>query len=204
VEFGSGDSAKHATAPTPRAAFAYVPVDISADALGEASAGWCGTIRTAHCPVVRLHQPSNFGSAEGHPESASSSDQPSDFDRLAVRFLRLAQQILGDNHLLSGWTAEDESHADRRLRTIPRVTGNQQNVLLRITAAGRRTSMPDAFDLCAVNAAYRAWKCTGQPQDQIVKRAPHFRVKSGERLHTELAQVHRDAFAELAMEAGWQ
>src|SRR5882762_2588615 len=216
VEFGSGDSAKtrRLLDAAPQLS-AYVPVDISADALGEASAGLVRNYPKLHiAPVVAdFTRPFQLpAAAEGHPRVGFFLGSTiGNFDRRgAVRFLRLAQQILGDQAtLLVGVDLlKDEATLTAAYDDSQGVTAQfNKNLLLRINRELGGDFDPDAFDHLALwNAAYRRMEMyLVSRKDQIVNAAGHtFAFRSGERLHTENSHKFTvDAFAELAMEAGW-
>jgi dimethylhistidine N-methyltransferase len=133
------------------------------------------------------------------------------FDRDgAVRFLRSARQVLGDQvALLVGVDlVKDEATLSAAYDDSQGVTARfNKNLLIRINRELGGDFDPDAFDHLALwNPVHSRMEMhLVSRKDQIVNAAGHtFAFRSGERLHTENSHKFTvDAFAELAMEAGW-
>jgi dimethylhistidine N-methyltransferase len=216
VEFGSGESVKTRLLldAVPQLS-TYVPIDISAAALYEASsrlardypqlsiapviADFTGHFRLPTAAVRRTRIGFFPGSTIGN------------FDRHgAVLFLRSARRILGAQAaLLVGVDLiKDASTLIAAYDDSRGVTAQfNKNLLLRINRELGGDFDPDAFDHLALwNAAdSRIEMHLVSRKDQIVNAAGHtFAFRSGEHLHTENSHKFTvDMFAQLAAEAGW-
>jgi dimethylhistidine N-methyltransferase len=216
VEFGSGESVKTRLIldAAPQLS-AYVPIDISAAALYEASGRLARDYpQLSIAPVV-----ADFTGHFRLPTAAVGCTRIGffpgstlgNFDRQgAVRFLRSARQILGAQaFLLVGVdlikdastlvAAYDDSHG---------ITAQfNKNLLLRINRELGGDFDPDGFDHLALwnTADSRIEMHLVSRNDQIVNAAGHtFAFRSGEHLHTENSHKFTvDMFAQLAAEAGW-
>jgi dimethylhistidine N-methyltransferase len=216
VEFGSGESAKTRLLldAAPQLS-AYVPIDISADALCEA-AGRLARDYPQLCiaPVV-----ADF---TGHFRLPSAADGCSrvgfflgstigNFDRDgAVRFLRSVRQVLGIHAtLLVGVDLiKDPSTLTAAYDDSRGVTARfNKNLLARINRELGGDFEPNAFDHLALwNAEHgRMEMHLVSRKDQIVNAAGQsFAFRRGESLHTENSHKFTvDTFSRLAAEAGW-
>jgi dimethylhistidine N-methyltransferase len=216
VEFGSGESAKTRLLldAAPQLS-AYVPIDISADALDEASARLAREYpQLSIAPVVadfteHFHLPP---AADGRPRVGFFPGSTiGNFDRDGVvRFLRSARQVLGGQAaLLVGVDlVKDAPTLTAAYDDSRGVTARfNKNLLLRINRELGGDFDPEAFDHLALwNAAHSCMEMhLVSRKDQIVNAAGHaFAFRSGERLHTENSHKFTvDVFARLAAEAGW-
>jgi dimethylhistidine N-methyltransferase len=216
VEFGSGESAKTRLLldAAPQLS-TYVPIDISADALCEASSSLARDYpRLSVAPVVadftrHFRLPAV---TDGRPRVGFFPGSTiGNFDRDgAARFLRSVRQVLGIHaDLLVGVdlikdpatlvAAYDDSHG---------VTARfNKNLLTRINRELGGDFEPLAFDHLALwNAARsRMEMYLVSRKDQIVNAAGNtFAFRRGERLHTENSHKFTiQMFTQLAAEAGW-
>jgi dimethylhistidine N-methyltransferase len=216
VEFGSGASAKTRLLldAAPQLS-AYVPIDISEDALDEASARLARDYPQLSIAPVVADFTGHFRlptAADGRPRVGFFPGSTiGNFDRAgAAQFLRSVRQVLGERAaLLVGvdlvkdaatlTAAYDDAHG---------VTAQfNKNLLLRINRELGGDFDPEAFDHLALwNAAHSCMEMhLVSRKDQIVNAAGHtFAFRSGERLHTESSHKFTvDVFARLATEAGW-
>jgi dimethylhistidine N-methyltransferase len=216
VEFGSGDSAKTRLLldAAPQLS-AYVPIDISADALDEASVRLARDYPQLSIAPVVADFTGHFRlppAADGRPRVGFFPGSTiGNFDRDgAVQFLGSVREVLGDRAaLLVGadlvkdaatlTAAYDDSHG---------VTARfNKNLLIRINSELGGDFDAEAFDHLALwNAAHsRMEMYLVSRKDQIVNAAGHtFAFRSGEPLHTENSHKFTvDMFARLAAEAGW-
>jgi dimethylhistidine N-methyltransferase len=216
VEFGSGESAKTRLLleAAPQLS-TYVPIDISADALGEAAGKLARDYPHLSIAPVIADFTGHFrlpSAADGFPRVGFFPGSTiGNFDRDgAVRFLRSVRQVLGvhaallvgvdlikDPATLTG--AYDDSNG---------VTARfNKNLLTRINRELGGDFEPSAFDHLALwNAAHSRMEMhLVSRKDQIVNAAGHsFAFRRGERLHTENSHKFTvDMFARLAAEAGW-
>jgi dimethylhistidine N-methyltransferase len=216
VEFGSGESAKTRLLldAAPQLS-AYVPIDISADALNEASDRLARDYpRLSIAPVVadftgHFRLPA---AVDGRPRVGffpGSTIGNLDGDG-AVRFLRSARQVLGDQTVLLVGVdlVKDEATLSAAYDDSHGATARfNKNLLMRINRELSGDFDPEAFDHLALwNAAQRRMEMhLVSRTDQIVNAAGHtFAFRSGERLHTENSHKFTvDMFARLAAEAGW-
>ncbi len=216
VEFGSGESAKTRLLLDAAPQFSvYVPIDISANALYEASGRLSQDYpRLTVAPVVadftgHFRLPT---AAAGRPRIGffpGSTIGNFDGDD-AVRFLRSARQVLGVHatllvgvDLIKDAATLTAAYDDSRGLTAR----FNKNLLTRINRELGGDFDTGAFDhLAAWNAAHnRIEMYLVSRKDQIVNAAGHtFAFKRGERLHTENSHKFTVAmFARLAAEAGW-
>jgi dimethylhistidine N-methyltransferase len=216
VEFGSGASDKTRlmldAAPQIEA---YVPIDISEDALQKATArlardyphvvvaALAGDFtRAIELPAVALGRP-HVGF---FPGSTIGNFTPAQ----AVRFLQLARELLGQDGMLviGADLVKDEATLVSAYDDAQGVTARfNKNLLLRINRELDGDFDPDSFDHSAIwNAAdSRMEMHLVSLADQIVNAAGHtFAFKAGESLHTENSHKFTpESFAALAAEAGW-
>jgi dimethylhistidine N-methyltransferase len=216
VEFGSGESAKTRLLldAAPQLS-AYVPIDISADALYEASARLAEDYpRLSVAPVV-----ADFTGQFRLPDLADGlprigffpGSTIGNFDRDgAVQFLRSARQVLGTHAaLLVGVDlAKDASTLIAAYDDSRGVTARfNKNLLTRINRELRGDFELNAFDHLALWNAPRSRMEMHlvSRKDQIANAAGQtFAFRRGERLHTENSHKFTVAtFARLAAEAGW-
>jgi dimethylhistidine N-methyltransferase len=216
VEFGSGESAKTRllldAAPQLRT---YVPIDISASALYEAS----GRLARDYPQLIVAPVVADF---TGHVSLPTAADGRArlgffpgstigNFDRDgAVRFLRSVRQVLGSHAaLLVGVDLiKDPSTLIAAYDDSGGVSARfNKNVLTRINRELGGDFDPDAFDHLALwNPAHSRMEMhLVSRKDQIVNAAGNtFSFRRGERLHTENSHKFTIAmFARLAAEAGW-
>jgi dimethylhistidine N-methyltransferase len=216
VEFGSGESAKTRLLldAAPQLS-TYVPIDISADALCEASGRLARDYpQLSLAPVVadftgRFHLPSD---ADGRPRVGFFPGSTiGNFDRDgAVRFLRSVRQVLGMHAaLLVGVDLiKDPATLVAAYDDSLGVTARfNKNLLTRINRELDGDFDPLAFDHLAVWNAVRSRieMYLVSRKDQIVNAAGNtFAFRRGERLHTENSHKFTvEMFAALAAEAGW-
>jgi dimethylhistidine N-methyltransferase len=216
LEFGSGDSTKTRLLldAAPHLS-AYVPIDISEDALSNATAELARDYpQLTIAPVVedftgQIRLPAII---EGRPKVGFFPGSTiGNFDQdEAVKFLHSARQVLGDQAaLLVGVDlVKDEATLTAAYADSQGVTARfNKNLLLRINRELGGDFDPDAFDHLALwNPVYSRMEMhLVSREDQIVNAAGHtFAFKSGERLHTENSHKFTvDSFAELAARAGW-
>lgn len=216
VEFGSGESVKTRLLldAVPQLSI-YVPIDISAVALYEASGRLARDYpRLSIAPVV-----ADFTGHFRLPSAAVRCTRIGffpgstlgNFDRQgAVQFLRSARQILGAQAtLLVGVDLiKDVSTLVAAYDDSNGVTAQfNKNLLLRINRELGGDFDPEAFDHLALwNAAdSRIEMHLVSRKDQIVNAAGQtFAFGSGEHLHTENSHKFTvDMFSQLAAEAGW-
>jgi dimethylhistidine N-methyltransferase len=216
VEFGSGASAKTRLLldAAPQLS-SYVPIDISADALYEASGRLARDYpRLTVAPVVAdftgpFRLPAR---ADGRPRVGFFPGSTiGNFDRdAAVRFLRATRQVLGIHAtLLVGVDLiKDLATVAAAYDDSGGVTARfNKNILVRINRELGGDFDPDAFDHLALwNAAHsRIEMHLVSRKDQIVNAAGcTFAFRRGERLHTENSHKFSVAmFSGLAAEADW-
>jgi dimethylhistidine N-methyltransferase len=216
VEFGSGEGSKTRLLLDAAPQFStYVPIDISADALYEASAELARDYpQLSVAPVVADftgHFPLPIA-AQGRPKIGffPGSTIGNLSNDAAVRFLRSAREGLGMRAvLLVGVDLIKEPSTliaayDDSLGVTARFN---KNLLTRINRELRGDFDPDAFDHLALwNEAHSRMEMhLVSRKDQIVNAAEHtFAFRRGERLHTENSHKFSIAmFARLAAEAGW-
>jgi dimethylhistidine N-methyltransferase len=216
VEFGSGEGAKTRVLldAAPQLS-AYVPIDISADALNEASARLARDYPQLSIASVAADFTGHFrlpAAVDGRPRVGFFLGSTiSNFDRDgAVRFLRSARQILGDQAILLVGVdlVKDEATLSAAYDDSHGVTARfNKNLLMRINRELGGDFNPEAFDhLTLWNAAQSRMEMhLVSRKDQIVNAAGHtFAFKSGERLHTENSHKFTvDMFARLIAEADW-
>ncbi len=216
VELGSGDSTKTRLLldAAPQLS-AYVPIDISADALGDASALLARDYPALNIvPVVadftRLF--SLPAAAVAHPRVGFFPGSTiGNFDRDgAVRFLRSVRQVLGDDAVLLVGVdlVKDPSILTAAYDDSGGVTARfNRNALLRINRELRGNFDVEAFSHLALwNAAHcRMEMYLVSRKDQIVSAAGHtFAFRAGEPLHTENSHKFTvETFTSLAADGGW-
>jgi dimethylhistidine N-methyltransferase len=214
VEFGSGESAKTRLLldAAPQLS-TYVPIDISAAALYEASRRLARDyphLRVA--PVVADFTRQVHLAADGHPRIGffpGSTIGNLDRDG-AVRFLRSVRQVLGvaAAFLVGVDLIKDVATLIAAYDDSRGVTARfNKNVLTRINRELCGDFDLDAFDHLALwNAALsRVEMHLVSRKDQIANAAGRtFAFRKGERLHTENSHKFTvSGFAQLAAEAGW-
>ncbi len=216
VEFGSGESAKTRLLldAAPQLS-AYVPIDISADALDQASAMLARDYPQLSIAPVVADFTGHFrlpAAADGRPRVGFfPGSTVGNFDRDgAVRFLQSARRILGDQAaLLVGVDlVKDEATLSAAYDDSQGVTARfNKNLLIRINRELGGDFDPDAFDHLALwNPVHSRMEMhLVSRKDHIVNAAGHtFSFRSGERLHTENSHKFTiDSFAQLAARAGW-
>jgi dimethylhistidine N-methyltransferase len=216
VEFGSGESAKTRLLLDAAPQFStYVPIDISADALCEASASLARDYPQLRVAPVVADFVGHFRLptiAEERPRIGffpGSTIGNLDRDG-AVRVLRSARQVLGvQAALLVGVDLiKDPSTLIAAYDDSLGVTARfNKNLLTRINRELGGDFDPDAFDHLALwNAAHsRVEMHLVSRKDQIVNAAGNtFAFRTGERLHTENSHKFTvPMFARLAADAGW-
>jgi dimethylhistidine N-methyltransferase len=216
VEFGSGESAKTRLLLDAAPQFStYVPIDISADALYEASGRLAGDYPLLSVSPVVADFTGHFRLptvADGHPRIGFFPGSTiGNFDRDgSVRFLRSARQVLGTHAaLLVGVDLIKNPSTliaayDDSLGVTARFN---KNLLTRINRELDGDFDLGAFEHLALwNAARsRIEMHLVSRKDQIVNAAGNtFAFRRGERLHTENSHKFTVAmFARLAAEAGW-
>jgi dimethylhistidine N-methyltransferase len=216
VEFGSGESAKTRLLldAAPQLS-TYVPIDISADALYEASDRLARDYPQLSVAPVVADFTGHFRlpiAADGLPRIGFFPGSTiGNFDRDgAVRFLQSVRQVLGIHAaLLVGVDLiKDPSTLIAAYDDSRGVTARfNKNLLTRINRELGGDFDPDTFDHLALwNAVHnRVEIYLVSRKDQIVNAAGNtFAFRRGERLHTENSHKFTVAmFARLAAEAGW-
>jgi dimethylhistidine N-methyltransferase len=216
VEFGSGESAKTRLLLDAAPQLSpYVPIDINADVLNQASARLARDYPQLSIDPVVADFTGHFqlpAAAEGRPKVGFFPGSTiGNFDRDgAVRFLRSARQVLGDQAaLLVGVDlVKDEATLSAAYDDSQGVTARfNKNLLMRINRELGGDFDPDAFDHLALwNPVHSCMEMhLVSRKDQIVNAAGHtFAFRSGERLHTENShKFTTDSFAQLAARGGW-
>jgi dimethylhistidine N-methyltransferase len=216
VEFGSGasDKTRLILDAAPQIA-AYVPIDISQDALGKAAA------RLAqHYPQLLVAPlADDFTSAMQLPTAVQGCAKVGFFPgstignftpEQAIRFLLSVRRLLGDAaHLIIGADlVKDEAALVAAYDDAQGVTARfNKNLLTRINRELGGDFDLDAFDHLALwnGARQRMEMHLVSRVAQLVNAAGHtFAFKAGERLHTENSHKFTPAsFAALAAAAGW-
>ncbi|MDB5776649.1 MAG: egtD [Herbaspirillum sp.] len=218
VEFGSGasDKTRLILDAAPHIA-AYVPIDISEDALNNAAARLKRRYPTL--PVVPLVD--DFTNAIRLPAAAQGRDRPKvgffpgstigNFTPTqAVEFLQSVHRLLGDDALLivGADLVKDAATLVAAYDDAKGVTAAfNKNLLVRINRELDGDFDLDAFDHLALwNAKHKRMEM------HLVSRVDHtvridghaFAFRAGERLHTENSHKFTPAsFAALAAQAGW-
>jgi len=216
VEFGSGASNKTRVIldAAPQLA-AYVPIDISADALAKAAAA----LSRDYPKLLVVPVAGDFTDAIRLPVAAHSRVKVGFFpgstignftEAEALRFLRSVRQLLGDNSvlLIGADLVKDEATLVAAYNDVEGITARfNKNLLARINRELGGDFDLDAFDHLAIwNAELtRIEMHLVSRADQIVNAAKHtFAFKAGERLHTEDSyKFTTESFADLAAQAGW-
>jgi len=216
VEFGSGASAKTRVIldAAPQIA-AYVPIDVSQDALEKASGGlsldypqllvapvaedFNGVIKLPAAVQGRV----KVGFFPGSTIGNLTQDE-------AVRLLCSARRLLGDDaqFIIGADLVKDEATLVAAYNDAQGVTARfNKNLLIRINRELDGDFDVDAFDHLAIwNAEQsRIEMHLVSRRDQIVNAAKHtFAFRRGERLHTENSRKFTtDSFAHLVAQAGW-
>ncbi|RXZ38228.1 L-histidine N(alpha)-methyltransferase [Oxalobacteraceae bacterium CAVE-383] len=216
VEFGSGasDKTRLILDAAPQIA-AYVPIDISQDALDKAAA----RLRR-HYPTLKIAPlADDFTSAMQLPASAREHAKVGFFPGStignftppqAVAFLRSVRRLLGlDAHMIIGADmVKDEATLVAAYDDAEGVTARfNKNLLVRINRELGGDFDPEAFDHLALwnPQLQRMEMHLVSRADQIVNAAGQtFAFKEGERLHTENSHKFTpESFAALAAQAGW-
>ena len=216
VEFGSGASVKTRVIldAAPQIA-AYVPIDISEDTLEKAAAAVSHDyqellvvpVAQDFTDAIRLPSAAQVGVKVGFfPGSTIGNFTQTE----ALRFLRSAKQLLGDDSvlLIGADLVKDEATLVAAYDDIEGITASfNKNLLTRINRELDGNFDLDAFDHLAIwNAELaRMEMYLVSCADQIVNAAKHtFAFKAGERLHTEHSHKFTiESFADLAARAGW-
>jgi dimethylhistidine N-methyltransferase len=216
VEFGSGASAKTRVIldAAPQIA-AYVPIDISEDALAKAAAVLSHDypellvvpVAEDFTDAIRLPAAAHVGVKVGFfPGSTIGNFTQTE----ALRFLRSAKQLLGDDSvlLIGADLVKDEATLVAAYDDVEGITARfNKNLLARINRELGGNFDLDAFDHLAIwNAELARMEMhLVSRADQIVNAARHtFAFKAGERLHTENShKFTTKSFADLAAQAGW-
>ncbi len=150
--------------------------------------------------------------AEGRPKVGFFPGSTiGNFDRDgAVRFLRSARQVLGDQAamLVGVDLVKDEATLRAAYDDSQGVTARfNKNLLIRINRELGGNFDPEAFDHLALwNPVHSRMEMhLVSRKDQIVNAAGHtFAFRGGERLHTENShKFTTDSFAQLAARGGW-
>lgn len=216
VEFGSGASDKTRVIldAAPQIA-AYVPIDISVDALDKAAARL-----KQHYPALSVAPlAGDFTQVLQLPAAVRARPKVGFFPgstignftpAQAVDFLRSVRSLLGEDALLivGADLVKDAHTLVAAYDDAAGVTAQfNKNLLLRINRELQGDFDPDAFDHLAIwNAGERRMEMhLVSRADQLVNAAGHtFAFKAGERLHTENSHKFTTAsFAELAVQGGW-
>jgi dimethylhistidine N-methyltransferase len=216
VEFGSGESAKTRLLLDAASQLSvYVPIDISADALSQASARLARDYPQLSIAPVVADFTGHFrlpAAADGRPRVGFFPGSTiGNFDKDdAVRILQSVRQVLGDQAalLVGADLVKDEATLTAAYNDSHGVTARfNKNLLVRINRELGGDFDADTFDHLALwNAAHgRMEMHLVSRKDQIVNAAGHtFAFRSGERLHTENSHKFTvDSFAQLAARAGW-
>ncbi|HEY4317864.1 MAG TPA: L-histidine N(alpha)-methyltransferase [Herbaspirillum sp.] len=216
VEFGSGasDKTRLILDAAPQIA-AYVPIDISEDALEKAAA----RLRR-HYPALQIAPlADDFTSAMQLPAAVQQRATVGFFPGStignftppqAVQFLRSVRRLLGpDARMIIGADmVKDAATLVAAYDDAAGVTARfNKNLLLRINRELGGDFDPDAFDHLALwnPVLQRMEMHLVSRADQIVNAAGQtFAFKEGERLHTENSHKFTpESFASLAAQAGW-
>jgi dimethylhistidine N-methyltransferase len=216
VEFGSGASDKTRVIldAAPQIA-AYVPIDVSKDALEKAAAELSldypellvSPVAEDFNRVIKLPAAAQGRVKVGFFPGSTIGNLTQDE---AVRFLRSARHLLGDfaQFIIGADLVKDEPTLLAAYDDAQGVTARfNKNLLMRINRELGGDFDVDAFDhLATWNAEQsRIELHLVSRRDQIVNAAKHiFAFRSGERLHTENShKFTTDSFAHLVARAGW-
>jgi dimethylhistidine N-methyltransferase len=216
VEFGSGasDKIRLILDAAPQIA-AYVPIDISEDALDKAAA----RLRR-HYPALQIAPlADDFTSAMQLPATVHDRAKVGFFPGStignftppqAVQFLRSVRRLLGDGArmIIGADMVKDEATLVAAYDDTEGVTARfNKNLLVRINRELGGDFDLDAFDHLALwNPQHQRMEMhLVSRADQIVNAAGQtFAFKEGERLHTENSHKFTpESFAGLAAQAGW-
>jgi dimethylhistidine N-methyltransferase len=216
VEFGSGASDKTRVIldAAPQIA-AYVPIDVSKDALEKAAA----KLSLDYPKLLVAPVGEDFNSAIELPAAQQDRVKVGFFPGStignltqdeAARFLRSARRLLGDDaqFIIGADLVKDEATLLAAYDDAQGVTARfNKNLLTRINRELEGDFDVDAFDHLAIwNAAQsRIEMHLVSRRDQIVNAAKHsFAFRRGERLHTENSRKFTtESFAHLVAQAGW-
>jgi dimethylhistidine N-methyltransferase len=216
VEFGSGASDKTRVIldAAPQIA-AYVPIDVSKDALEKAAA----ELSLDYPELLIAPVAEDFNGAISVPAAAQGRIKVGFFPGStignltqdeAVRFLRSARHLLGDcaQFIIGADLVKDEATLLAAYDDAQGVTARfNKNLLKRINRELGGDFDVDAFDHLVIwNAEQsRIEMHLVSRRDQIVNAAKHtFAFRRGERLHTENShKFTTDSFAHLVAQAGW-
>jgi dimethylhistidine N-methyltransferase len=216
VEFGSGASEKTQLIldSAPQIA-AYVPIDISADALVAA----VGRLNRHYPSLIVVPSTDDFTRAMELPAIARGRPKVGFFPgstignftgEQAIAFLRTARKLLGDDAvmLVGADLVKDEATLLAAYNDAAGVTACfNKNILARINRELLGNFNLEAFDHLAVwnREQFRIEMNLVSRVDQVVNAAGRtFAFKTGEFLHTENShKFTADSFASLASDAGW-
>jgi dimethylhistidine N-methyltransferase len=217
VEFGSGasDKTRCLLDAAPQIA-AYVPIDISLDALGNAAA----RLKSDYPALQITPLAGDFTTALQLPEAVNHLPKVGFFPGStignftpaeAVRFLRLARTLLGEDavFIVGADVVKDVDVLKAAYDDAQGVTASfNKNLLARIN---RELNGDFDLDTFAHEARWNAELNRIEMHlvsrmDQIVNAAGHsFAFKMGETLHTENShKFTADSFSALAAQAGWK
>ncbi|SDD45114.1 dimethylhistidine N-methyltransferase [Cupriavidus sp. YR651] len=216
IEFGSGASEKTNLLLGTRAGIdLYVPIDISRDALAQASA----RLAARYPALTVLPVEADFTQAFVLPDSAQQRPKVGFFPGStignfthdeAVGFLRNAREMLGAGArmIVGADMVKDLPTLLRAYDDAEGVTARfNKNLLVRINRELDGSFDPESFDHLAIwnDVHDRIEMHLVSRVDQIVHAAGHaFMFRRGERLHTENSHKFTpEAFATLAARAGW-
>ena len=216
VEFGSSASDKtRVILDAARQIAAYVPIDVSKDALEKAAAG----LSLDYPELLISPVAEDFNGAIALPAAAHGRLKVGFFpgstignltQHEAVRFLRSARHLLGDfaQFIIDADLVKDEPTLLAAYDDAQGVPARfNKNLLLRINRELGGDFDVDAFDHLVIwNAEQsRIEMHLVSRRDQRVNVAKHtFAFRSGERLHTENShKFTTDSFAHLVAQAGW-
>lgn len=216
VEFGSGasDKTRLILDAAPQIA-AYVPIDISEDALEKAAA----RLNRNYPQLLVAPLVHDFTNAMQLPAAVQGRAKAGFFPgstignftpAQAVQFLRSVRRLLGDDAVLfiGADLVKDEATLTAAYDDAEGVTARfNKNLLVRINRELGGDFDTGAFDHLAVwNGEHSRMEMhLVSRADQIVNAAGQtFAFKTGERLHTENSHKFTTAsFADLAAQAGW-
>lgn len=216
IEFGSGasDKTRIILDAAPQLA-AYVPIDISEDALENASS----RLRDLYPNLAIESVAGDFTQAIHLPQAVAGrvkigffpGSTIGNFSReQAVQFLRAAHRLLGQGALLlvGADMVKDEKTLIAAYDDVAGVTARfNKNLLARINRELGGSFDVSTFDHLAIwnSAESRIEMHLVSRDEQIVNAAGHtFAFKSGERLHTESSHKFTlDSFLGLATQADW-
>jgi dimethylhistidine N-methyltransferase len=216
VEFGSGASEKTCRVldAAPHIAV-YVPIDICANALNKAA----HQLHEKYPNLTVAPQIDDFTRALKLPRAADGLTRVGFFPgstignftpEQAVKFLRSARSLLGDNaHFIVG--VDLVKDADTLVAAYDDTQGItarfNKNLLTRINRELDGTFRIDAFDHLALwneQALRMEMHLISRVEQTVMVAGQAFHFSSGERLHTENShKFTAESFTALAAEAGW-